>query len=56
MKKSEISPKFTIGDIHTIREDNYYNTKDMTDEEKLAYYHTLGKEAEDNFRKWKENN
>ena len=41
-----ISPAFTIKDIHAIREDNYARTKDMTTQEKVAYYNSLGKKAE----------
>jgi hypothetical protein len=36
----DISPAFTIEDIHKIRERNYEITKDMTTEEKLLYYNT----------------
>ena len=46
MNKRVISPKFTIEDIHAIREEMYERTKDMTIEEKVAFYKTLGKEAE----------
>jgi len=39
MKSSlEISPNFTISDIHMIREYNYEMTKDMTTEEMKSYY------------------
>lgn len=41
-----ISPDFTIEDIYKIREWNYERTKDMTVEEKIAYYNNSGKEAE----------
>ena len=34
--KPEISPDFTIGDIHRIREWNYERLKDATIEERLA--------------------
>jgi hypothetical protein len=37
---------FTIDDIHKIREQNYERTKNMTMEEKIAYYNTAGLEAE----------
>ena len=33
----EISPDFTVEDIHKIRERNYEVTKHMTTEEKLHY-------------------
>lgn len=46
MKTLIISPDFTIEDIHKIREQNYERTKDMTVEEKVAYYNNSGKEAE----------
>jgi precorrin-2 methylase len=38
MKKLKISPDFTIDDIHKIREYNYEMTKNMTNEERRAYY------------------
>jgi hypothetical protein len=41
-----ISPAFTIEDIHKIRERNYEVTKDMTTEEKLRYYNTPRTDAE----------
>ena len=34
MKTLEISPNFTIEDIHKIREKNYEITKDMTEQER----------------------
>ncbi|MCL2300793.1 MAG: hypothetical protein FWC27_11695 [Firmicutes bacterium] len=34
-----ISPAFTIDDIHRIREWNYERLKDATIEEQTAYYH-----------------
>lgn len=46
MKALVISPDFTVEDIHKIREQNYEQTKDMTIEEKVAYYNNSGKEAE----------
>lgn len=42
----EISPDFTIEDIHKIRECNYERTKHMTLEEKLLYYNTPRTDAE----------
>jgi hypothetical protein len=42
----DISPAFTIEDIHKIRERNYELTKDMTIEEKLHYYNTPRTDAE----------
>ena len=38
MEKPDISPDFTIEDIHKIREYNYEMTKDMNFEERKAYY------------------
>ena len=46
MGKPIISPYFTVEDIHKIREYNYELTKNMTIEEKLAYYNSAGGEAE----------
>ena len=37
-KKLEISPDFTVEDIHKIREHNYEITKDMTFEEEEKKY------------------
>lgn len=46
IKTLVISPDFTIEDIHKIREWNYERTKNMTIEEKVAYYNNSGKDAE----------
>lgn len=46
MEKPILRPDFTIEDIHKLREYNYEMTKDMTVEEKVAYYNNSGKEAE----------
>lgn len=43
----EISPNFTVEDIHKIRERNYEVTKHMTTEEKLLYYNTPRTDAEE---------
>jgi len=43
----EISPDFTIEDIHRVRENNYEATKHMTVEEKLHYYNTPRTDAEE---------
>lgn len=43
----EISPNFTVEDIHKIRERNYEVTKHMTEEEKLFYYNTPRTDAEE---------
>ena len=47
----EISPDFTIEDIHKIRERNYEVTQNMTVEEKLLYYNTLRSDAEEQIEK-----
>jgi len=39
-----ISPKFTIEDIHKVRENNYNKTKGMTEQEKRDYYNVRGME------------
>ncbi len=44
MDKPEISPDFTIEDIHKIREYHYELTKDMTFEGRTAFYHEGAKE------------
>ena len=43
MKKLEISPEFTIDDIHKIREYHYEITKNMTDQERMDFYNEGGK-------------
>lgn len=40
-----ISPKFTIEDIHKVRENNYNLTKNMSAQEKRDYYNTKGMEV-----------
>lgn len=45
MKTLEISPDFTIEDIHKIREKNYEITKDMTEQERRDYYNNRGMEV-----------
>ena len=47
----EISPDFTIEDIHKIRERNYEVTPNMTVEEKLLYYNTPRSDAEEQIEK-----
>jgi hypothetical protein len=51
LSKLNISPNFTIDDIHKIREANYECTKDMTNAEKIAYYSEQGKRAEERINK-----
>lgn len=46
MKPLDISPDFTIEDIHKIREYNYEMTKDMTRQEKMDYYKEGVKEVQ----------
>jgi hypothetical protein len=38
MLELNISPDFTINDIHKIRAYNYEITKNMTNDERIAYY------------------
>lgn len=45
MKPLEISPNFTIEDIHKIREYNYEMTKNMTRQEKMDYYNEGAREV-----------
>ena len=44
MRALPISPKFTIEDIHKVRENNYNITKGMSPQEKRDYYNTRGME------------
>lgn len=44
MDKPILSPDFTIDDIHKVREYNYYQTKDMTLQERMNYYNSQGME------------
>lgn len=46
MKLLEISPNFTIEDIHKIREHNYHVTKNMTRQEKMDYYNERGRKVQ----------
>ena len=46
MKPLEISPDFTIEDIHKIREYNYEMTKNMTRQEKMDYYNERGRKVQ----------
>lgn len=45
MNKPDLSPNFTIEDIHKLREYNYYQTKDMTLQERIDYYNSRGLEV-----------
>lgn len=44
MNRPVLSPDFTIGDIHKLREYNYYQTKDMSRQERIDYYNSVGME------------
>jgi len=44
MEKPNISPNFTVEDIHKIREYHYELTKDMPFEERVAFYREGAKE------------
>ena len=41
--KPDISPDFTIDDIHKIREYHYELTKDMTTQERINFYNEGGR-------------
>lgn len=45
MDRPILSPNFTIEDIHKLREYNYYQTKDMTPQERMDYYNSRGMEV-----------
>ena len=55
MKPLDISPDFTIEDIHKIREYNYEMTKNMTNQEKTNYYNEGAKEVQRILQEIKEN-
>ena len=40
----ELSPNFTVDDIHKIREWNYERMKDATVEERVAFYKKAGED------------
>ena len=44
MEKPNISPNFTVDDIHIVREYHYELTKDMSFDEVVAFYHEGAKE------------
>ncbi len=50
----EISPDFTVEDIHKIREHNYEVTKHMSVDEKLRYYNTPRTDAEEQIQRLRE--
>lgn len=45
MNRPILSPDFTIEDIHKLREYNYYQTKDMSRQERIDYYNSNGMEV-----------
>ena len=45
MNRPVLSPNFTVEDIHKLREYNYYQTKDMSRQERIEYYNTRGMEV-----------
>lgn len=51
MLKLNISPDFTIEDIHKVREYNYEMTKNMTVQEKKNYYEIGAKAAKEKIEK-----
>lgn len=56
MKPLEISPNFTIEDIHKIREYNYEMTKNMTRQEKMDYYNEGAREVQQIMQEMKKKN
>lgn len=56
MKPLEISPDFTIEDIHKIREYNYEMTKNMTRQEKMDYYNEGAREVQQIMQEMKKKN
>ncbi len=45
MNRPDLSPNFTVEDIHKLREYNYYQTKDMGRQERIDYYNIRGMEV-----------
>ena len=45
MNKPVLSPAFTIENIHKLRKYNYYQTKDMSRQERIDYYNAHGMEV-----------
>lgn len=45
MNRPVLSSDFTIEDIHKLREYNYYQTKDMSLQERIDYYNSRGMEV-----------
>ena len=53
MKALDVSPNFTVEDIHKIREKNYEITKNMTRQEKMDYYNNRGMDVHHKIQKLK---
>jgi len=53
MDKPTLSTDFTLEDIHKIREYHYERTKDMSFEERAAFYHEGAKEFQEYLAKYK---
>ncbi|MCL2047231.1 MAG: hypothetical protein FWG87_00750 [Defluviitaleaceae bacterium] len=53
MPELNISPAFTVGDIHKVREYHYEITKNMTTEERRTFYKKGADEAERKIREIK---
>ena len=43
IEKPNLSPNFTIEDIHKLREYNYEMSKDITGQERMDYYNKAGR-------------
>ena len=52
--KLEISPDFTLEDIHKIREYHYEMTKNMTTEERISYHKRGAEKCLQEFEEYKE--
>ena len=53
MPELNLSQHFSIEDIHKIREYNYEMTKNMTTEERIAYYNNNAEIAENRIQEFK---
>ena len=53
MNAPNISPDFTIDDIHKIREHNYETTKHMTIKERRRYYDSKAEKVREELAKLK---
>ena len=54
MKKIKISSDFTVDDIHKIRENNFYHTKNMSMQEKTDFYNVRGQKVQEEIEKLKQ--